>query len=564
MTDTAKAAITNIFVLMLENHSFDQMLGRSGLPGLRVAPEGASNEYEGKPYPVYKCAPWSMTTDPGHEFPDVLQQLCGKEAACCYIEDCGKDAKEHPKDCDKGIKKRPPRDVDCSRCTYPDIDLSGFVSNYATSTSESTGTPEPSHYGDIMGLFNSAARLPVLHKLAQEFAVCDAWHSSMPGPTWPNRFFVHGGSSAGMDVSPGTLDELAWETVEGFEFENGSIFDALSCAKHQFRLYQDKANDFSDHPSHWWQGGWISQVASLKGVHLTDIRSLRSFRDDIRECKDGRPTYADIAYTFIEPNFGASFFSKQHDPDGHSLHGPRYIGGSSQHPEDDCYGGEALIKFVYETIFCEESPIRNSSLLIITYDEHGGFYDHVKPPTAIPPGDKTPKGQEHLNRWCFDFSRYGVRVPAVLVSPWIAKGTVDHTLYDHTSILATLRTKFGLRTKLGLPHLTARDEHANDLWHLLSEPAPRTDIPLPLPDPVKRPSAPRAGLVGTPPPANQALPPSGNMIGFLQVLLKTEIELAEANGERGIKDIVADFRKISTHDHAIDYVARIMALLRRE
>lgn len=166
MSDAAKAAITNIFVLMLENHSFDQMLGRSGLPGLKVAPTGASNSYDGKSYPLTSPAPWSMKTDPGHEFPDVLQQLCGAEAATAYL------AKY-----DKGTR-RDPHPVDGSLCHYPAIDLSDFLSSYATSTSDATGTPPSDHYGDIMGCFDTAAQLPVLYRLAQEFAVCDAWHSS--------------------------------------------------------------------------------------------------------------------------------------------------------------------------------------------------------------------------------------------------------------------------------------------------------------------------------------------------------------------------------------------------
>ena len=103
-----------------------------------------------------------MMTDPGHEFPDVLQQLCGAEAAAAYLATC-----------DKGTDKDP-HPVDCSGCHYPAIDLSGFVSSYATSTSEATGTPGPGHCGDIMGCFDTPAQLPILYRLAQEFAVCDA------------------------------------------------------------------------------------------------------------------------------------------------------------------------------------------------------------------------------------------------------------------------------------------------------------------------------------------------------------------------------------------------------
>ena len=128
-----------------------------------------------------------------------------------------------------------------------------------------------------------------------------------------------------------------------------------------------------------------------------------------------------------------------------------------------------MIKAVYEAI--RNSPIWNTSLLVIVYDEHGGFYDHVKPGCAIPPGDGIPEGQVTRNALGFDFTQYGVRVPAVIVSPLIPKGTVDHTLYDHSSIPATLEKL------LGMNPLTNRDGSANDLRHLLTNPAPREDCP---------------------------------------------------------------------------------------
>ena len=118
--------------------------------------------------------------------------------------------------------------------------------------------------------------------------------------------------------------DLPWETLRGFEHENGSIFDALKAAGHRFRLYQDKSNAFSDKPSPWWQGGWISQVASLKGLSLADIWSLGWFEGDVRARRaDGSAAYAEIPYTFIEPNFGASFFPSRPNPLTSQSRGPR-------------------------------------------------------------------------------------------------------------------------------------------------------------------------------------------------------------------------------------------------
>jgi len=529
ITDTP---VTNIFVLMLENHSFDNMFAMSGIPGIRVASTQDNNSYKDKTYHVRNDAPWSMTTDPGHEFLDVVEQLCGTNAAAEFAWKYSKSS---------------PYFVDCDGSTYPEINLSGFASNYATSNSEETGHPINDHIGDVMACFNTPKQLTVINQLANEFAICDAWFSSLPGPTWPNRFFVHGASSAGMDRSPNLKEEVEWESVHGFQYEHGSIFHALNNAKHGWRLYQDKDNAFSDKPSKFSQGGWISQVASLKDIYLWDIHSLTKFKDDL--CRDDGAHYRDkYPYTFIEPNFGASFCAPQDSTEP----GPNYKGGSSQHPEDNSYGGEALIKFVYETIF--NSPLCDTSLLVIVYDEHGGFYDSVPPPAAVPPGDTAPKDQEDLNSYCFDFSRLGVRVPAVIVSPLIPKGTVDHTEYDHSSILATLERK------LGMSPLTARDKNANDLWHLLSRSKPRKDIPKKLKDPAKIPGigAPHGAAHCS---ADKLLPESGNLIGFLRVLLKAEIELAKRNGGKPAADIIKQFAKITTHRHASDYVLRIKALI---
>jgi phospholipase C len=534
-----KTPVTNIFVLMLENHSFDNIFAMSGIPGLTVASPKDSNSYKGKDYHVRNDAPSSMTTDPGHEFLDVVEQLCGTKAAAEYAYKYSKNSNNF---------------VNCDGSAYPKINLSGFVSNYATSKSEGTGHPLNKNNGDVMACFNTPQELPVINQLANEFAICDAWFSSLPGPTWPNRFFVHGASSSGMDRSPNLKEEVEWETVHGFEYEKKSIFHRLKEKNHGWRLYQDKENAFSDYPSRFDQGGWISQVASLEGIHLWDVHSLTlldKFKKDLH--KDNGKHYRDnYPYTFIEPNFGASF----HAPQDKSNLGPTYKGGSSQHPEDNPYGGEALIKFVYETIF--NSPLCDTSMLIIVYDEHGGFYDSVKPPSVVPPCDKVPKGQENLNSYCFDFSRLGVRVPAVIVSPLIHKGTVDHTVYDHSSILATLERK------LGLGPLTERDKNANDLWHLLSCSEPRK-IPKKLKDPAKIPKPVR--LDPNTELYDKLLPDHGNLNGFLLVLLKAELELAKHPSFKTFfkgkpaKHIIKEFAKITTHRHASEYVLKIKGLI---
>src|SRR5690349_2543532 len=530
--------IKNVFVLMLENHSFDNIFAMSGIQDINAATVQDWNSYDGEKYFVQDGAPWCMTTDPGHEFKDVLEQLCGAEAACKY----------------KGG-------------AYPSVNNSGFASSYATSISEDTGTPAADHTGDIMACFNTPKQLPVIHQLAREFAICDNWYSSLPGPTWPNRFFVHGASSAGWTDSPHVGDEVTWEVFRGFRYCNGSIFRALCDAGHEWRLYNDDKNQFSDDPFGPEYGGWISQVASLHGISQLDLHSIDRFACDLNE-----KTYT-YSYTFIEPNFGRSFFSPQKHHKGAKYKGPTYKGGSSQHPEDDPSGGEGLIKAVYEAI--RNSPVWNTSLLIIVYDEHGGFYDHVKPGCAIPPGDGIPEGQKTRNAMGFDFTQYGARVPAVIVSPFIPKGTVDHTLYDHSSILATLERL------LGINPLTNRDASANDLRHLLTNPAPREDCPRTLVSPVTT-SQHRgffekeliAGVTALDHLVEEAvtvidevlgnvlavddepLPDSGNIIGFLKILLKTEMECSQLNGEDEAEQarILENYKKINTKNQAQAYV----------
>ena len=105
------------------------------------------------------------------------------------------------------------------------------------------------------------------------------------------------------------------------------------------------------------------------------------------------------------------------------------------------------------------------SALLIVFDEHGGFYDHVVPPAAVPPGDTITQNYVKTG---FQYDQLGVRVPALVISPLVARGTVDHTVYDHTSMLATVEHLFGL------PNLTERDKAAADFLHLFSLPTPRS------------------------------------------------------------------------------------------
>jgi phospholipase C len=491
------ARVGHVFVLMLENHSFDNLFACSGIPGINHATTNDANSYDGQSYPVVCTAPTSMPTDPGHDFPDVLEQLCGPGASM------------------------PPWQP------YPQpITSSGFVANYATTqasiTKDTPNLPTPGEYGDIMACFNTPAQLPVLYQLATEFALCDQWFASIPGPTWPNRFFVHGASSGGWTNSPSSTNIVGWETPGGgFTYpSSASIYDALDKAGLQWRVYVDENGPIF---------GGIPQVAALKGiVYRVNTNAFAGFASDLQ----GPYPYT---YTFIEPNYG-------------DVSGGSYLGGSSQHPLDGVAGGEALIKATYEAI--RNSPLWERSLPIVTYDEHGGFYDSVAPGPATPPDDGSPQDLT-INADGFLFDRYGVRVPAVIVSPLIPRGTVDQTLHDHGSVLATVEHLYGL------PALTKRDANAEDVLGLLSLTAPRTDCPTTLNDPAPSLAQPAELSVTRPEVSQQPLPDPDNVHGFLQILLNADLELSRGDPAETAA-ILSRFRSIKTRGDAQQYAEEVV------
>jgi phospholipase C len=485
----ANSAISHVFVLMLENRSFDHMLGFSGITGTDAETKKPTkingltgtefNSYEGIIYQVQQPADFTMPVDPGHEFLDTVVQLTDTD---------GTYTPGH----------------------YPPINNSGFVKNYITTSTPHEGHPHD-NFGEIMKCY-SPSQLPILNALAKEFAVCDSWFSAFPGPTWPNRFFLHAASSAGLDHTPKTQQISDWEGRHGFRFQNGSIFDKL---KSSYRLYRGDRFITDIFPN----------VSALKGINFWDAHPFYQFADDINS------NNYDWKYTFIEPSYGDI------------LHNT-YLGGNSQHPLDDVTRGESLIKEVYETI--RNSPIWNNSLLIITWDEHGGFYDHVAPPKATPPGDATLLPD--VNSYGFTFDQYGVRVPAVVVSPYIPQNTIDHRVLDHTSVLATLENLFNLTP------LTKRDQHARSVAPLLTLTAPR-DTPTKLPDPAVSGVVPHAIAPEFAKSAPEKVPVNiGNVPGFLHAALKGDLELSPKAEQDAI---MARFKKIKSMKDAEDYMHEV-------
>jgi phospholipase C len=274
-------------------------------------------------------------------------------------------------------------------------------------------------------------KLPILTSLATEFAVCDRWFSSVPGPTVPNRAFAQYGTSfgqVGMDIF----------------FAKGpyrSIFERMITSGRTAKIYYQGAPSVT-----------MENVALLKN----SPQIFSTFDQFLADSRSG--TLPD--YSFVEPNY-----NDQSGENGEIL-------ATDQHPDHNVQSGESFIAAVYNAIRNNETQWRES-LLVITYSNHGGLYDHVPPPASTPDGfvasaEQTGTGEP------FAFDRLGLRVPAVIVSPYIPRGTVDHTLYDHASIPATV-SKLFLK---GSQVISPRERNANTLENNLTLAAPRKDTPI--------------------------------------------------------------------------------------
>ena len=301
-----------------------------------------------------------------------------------------------------------------------DPTMTGFVKSYAQMPGCSI---KQSH--NIMKCFSPgpvpACKIPVLVTLAEQYAVCDRWFSSVPGPTLPNRSFAHAATSVGrVDMNP------IW-------FEEGkTIYELLAESSVKSKIY------FHD----------MTMAMTFKNL-LNNQNFFGTFDDFLDACDNGKLP----PYSFVEPRYNNDNVN--------------HFAANDQHPDHDVAEGETLIKDVYDAIHNKQA-LWESTMLLIVYDEHGGLYDHVPPPATV-----NPDGKNCLNP-PFDFMRLGLRVPAVVVSPWVEAGTIDPLQYDHASIAATARKLFlgaDWRTKV----LTARDQIANTFDLNLTRNSARTD-----------------------------------------------------------------------------------------
>ncbi len=267
-------------------------------------------------------------------------------------------------------------------------------------------------------------KVPVLATLAQQYALCTRWFSSVPGPTLPNRAFAHGATSVGhVDM-----------TINWWK-ESKTIYELLAAHNYTAKIY------YTDSTIALTYGGLL---AAQDRYFVPDLNLF------FNDCKNNNlPNYC-----FLEPRYNAS-------ADGSP------VAASDQHPDHDVSEGEALVLQVYNAIR-SNADTWQSTLLVIVYDEHGGLYDQIPPPAAV-----NPDGINSLAPF-FAFDRLGVRVPAVLVSPYIEAGTIIRdTVFDHASLAATARKVF-LGAGWQDTYLTQRDRLANTFEGVLTLASPRS------------------------------------------------------------------------------------------
>lgn len=378
----------------------------------------------------------------------------------------------------------------------------GFVRrNDTTSQGQpDNGGPEAPNSDDTMG-FYTQADLPFYYSLAQNFAIDDRYFSSVIGQTFPNRAYAAAATSFGHLTTAEILPP-----PDGYKPITGTIYDLLDANGVSWTDY------FSDVPI---SGIFRPSAFPFVTPHTQPISVF------LAQAAAG--TLPQVA--FVDPNFGFVF-------------GP--ASENDEHPPTDIRKGEGFVSTVVNAV--RNGPDWQDSIILITYDEHGGFYDHVapapapqdgalnpdgidpgqcadlsNPPTSQTPGNGVECAVSRLEALaicpsftnfgpypadCANFDQLGFRVPFIAVSPFAKHGYVSHTVGDHTSMLALIEKRF-LSNNQGngnshIQHLTLRDENADpleDMFNFSNPPSMNVSIPT---APGSSPSDPGCPFVDTP------------------------------------------------------------------
>jgi phospholipase C len=413
--------VKHIVVLMMENRSFDQMLGylkNGGLPDVRGLDGTESNpDDQNQPVTVFE---WPLADTVFHP----PQDTSGKILDPCHSEACVAEQLAGGNQ--------------------------GFVRNFIASRKDNEGNlaaiPQEDHRLP-MGYYG-AKHLPTYDLLARGFCVCDAWHSAIPGDTWPNRLYALAGRKGTRAVPP-ALQQIPL-------LGNAPIFDAEAFTRHladpQWRWYSHDpatlraADDrYRQFPTDRDNFSFFDRqkVSLLTRLLEEPFVSGDSFLDDAAS-----GNLRDVSW--IDPNFIDLKVLETSSND--------------DHPPSDIRAGQGLVLEVYEAL--RTSPDWDDTLLVIVYDEHGGFYDHESPPALTVKDDS-------------GHDTYGVRVPAIVVGPRVPQ-QVSHQLFEHTSLIKTILLRFAAEPDQAIAQMGPRVAAAAHLGALLGD-EPRAATPDPAP-----------------------------------------------------------------------------------
>jgi phospholipase C len=355
--------VQTIVIAMMENRSFDHILGYLGLPDsghpLAARIEGIqhANLYYGHdPYPPRPLTSSSIAPDPPHEREDIALQINTLAGPM------------------KGF-------VDSYRRHYPGVDV-GRVMEYC-----------PDHY------------LTTTDFLARNFAICDNYFASLPASTLPNRLMAMSGYAL-VDHTPSGYLQIAQNL-----FNNNPddlVYDWLQARGVGWRLYYSGSFFFM-------------QMPRMLAKYQADVQTQALFRPIDRLIDDFRN--GDVPQVvFIEPLYQDDFRRGTAQ-------------ASDDHPPASLWGGQRFLKVVYEALATNAS-VWSNLVAIVTYDEHGSFFDHVPPPHI-------PTAPTANALYSQGFDTLGVRVPAIVISPFVPAASLCEDLLDHTSVLKFLGEKFG-------------------------------------------------------------------------------------------------------------------------
>jgi phospholipase C len=392
MADLTKDIDTIVIVLM-ENRSFDHMLGYLGLPPISLNIEGLQktggprygNPYNGNSYLPFHMSRLDLPHDPPHERPWIANQI--------------------------------------GAVINGQYNMTGFVESYYMNGQ--IAGPDPGTLPEVMGYFGPT-EVPLTDFLARNFAVCDHWFSSVPASTQPNRLMAMSGYTL-IDGNVHVLDDQYL------------LYDWLNDHGVSWRVYHEGIPFFALMPR------------MIPRLLDDNFRGLDRLYTDVKD--ESEATFPEVI--FIEPTYTDA---------------PHIGDPSDDHPPSSIAGGQTFLRKVYMAL--TSNPARwGRTVAILTYDEHGGFFDHVSPmPIVTPPSRNASYPQ-------FDSS--GVRVPGIIISPLVPQATIYTKPLDHTSILSFVAQRFGKGETYSAEVEARRKVFTGNIFEMLSLNSPRTKIDLP-------------------------------------------------------------------------------------